>query len=256
MRRTIVLLVVLGVAATAVILAADAPYMGKWKLNPAKSQLTGETMAFDKMSSGELRFTSGGESYIFDLDGKDYPVPAGLMASWKAVDPSTWESTIRLNGRVSVIRRWSVRGAVLTAVGTRASTDGRTIEDTAMFTRISGGPGFLGIWRSSAVQAAGETLELSGDGSESITLKEPEHDFACNGRFDGKDYPASGRLASAKLSYSFTRTGPRSFRMLRKTDGRPVYVDELTVSEDGKTLTDLGTPTTKNEPTTAVYERQ
>ena len=39
-------------------------------------------------------------------------------------------------------------------------------------------------------------------------------------------------------------------------DGKLFYVDVLTLSGDGKTLTDEGNPAAAKEPVTAVYERQ
>ena len=44
--------------------------------------------------------------------------------------------------------------------------------------------------------------------------------------------------------------------MTTKLDGKPFYVEVLTLSADGNTLTDDGTPVSAKEPTKAVYEKQ
>jgi hypothetical protein len=48
---------VLGVVlltALTILGAADAPYIGKWKLNPAKSKLTGDIATLEKMPDGSI----------------------------------------------------------------------------------------------------------------------------------------------------------------------------------------------------------
>lgn len=42
----------LGLVAASVLSAADAPYIGKWKLDPAKSQFAGQTVLIEKTADG------------------------------------------------------------------------------------------------------------------------------------------------------------------------------------------------------------
>ena len=44
--------------------------------------------------------------------------------------------------------------------------------------------------------------------------------------------------------------------MTTKPNGKPFYVEVLTLSADGKTLTDEANPVAVKEPTKAVYEKQ
>ena len=62
--------------------------------------------------------------------------------------------------------------------------------------------------------------------------------------------------ADSKQTLTFEKTGPASLRITTKLNGKPIYIDDLTLSADGKTLTDDGNAVTVNEPTKAVFERQ
>jgi hypothetical protein len=59
-----------------------------------------------------------------------------------------------------------------------------------------------------------------------------------------------------KQTVAFEKSGVNSIKTTTKLDGKPFYVDVLTLSADGKTLTDDGNPVSGKEPTKAVYERQ
>ena len=78
---SICLFALLGAAAT--LVAADNPFAGTWKLNQAKSHMTGDTMKFADAGSGSIRMTAGGLSYTFKIDGKAYPTPYGYTVAWK-----------------------------------------------------------------------------------------------------------------------------------------------------------------------------
>jgi hypothetical protein len=54
--------------------ATDLPYAGKWKLNVARSDFGETTITFARTGSGQMQFTTAGQSYTFQVDGKDYPV--------------------------------------------------------------------------------------------------------------------------------------------------------------------------------------
>src|SRR4051812_46483718 len=86
---------------TAGSLWAQAPsFDGTWKLNIAKSQLTGQTVTFEKKPNGLLHFDSQGFAYDFDLEGKEHPTPDGGTTAWTQVNPTTLETTNRANGKV------------------------------------------------------------------------------------------------------------------------------------------------------------
>ena len=247
------LLIVLAVSPAT---ASDVTYFGKWKLNPSKSQLTDSIVTFEKSPSGDYRFDQGGFTYYFRLDGKEYPMPNGGTTSWKAVSADTWEATNRNKGNITATYKGSVKEDTLFFVMTIPQAGGKNITETSTSTRVSGGPGFLGKWREAKINAAETGLELTAKGGDGIEIRYPESKSECSGRFDGKLYPMTGTRDGSKSAMTFRKTGTFSFEVTAFLDGKPYYIDEFTVSSDGKVLSDNGTPTSKKEPTKAIYERQ
>ena len=75
-------------------------------------------------------------------------------------------------------------------------------------------------------------------------------------RFDGKDHGVTIGGAASKETWAFKWTTPTSFTVTVKLSGKPFYVDTMTLSDDGNTLTDEGHPVSANDAMKAVYERQ
>jgi hypothetical protein len=242
---------------TAGLLCAQAPsFAGTWKLNVAKSQLTGQTVSFEKKPDGLVRFDSQGFAYDFDLQDKEHPTPDGGTTAWKQVNPTTWDTTMRANGKVISTYRSVVKGDALAVTMRVPKADGTSSDMIMNWTRVSGGPGFFGKWKSTEVKGAPSTLQLSVDGTNGVSVKYPEMQMSCAGAFDGKDHPMMVAGAAVKQALVFERQGANAFKMTTKVDGKPYYTDVFTLSADGKTLTDDGLPVAANEPSKGVYERQ
>jgi len=236
--------------------AAQPSFAGTWKLNLVKSQLTGQTLSLEKAASGLLHFDTQGFAYDFDLSGKEFPAPDGSTVSFREVNPTTWEGTIKMNGKVIATYGLSLKGDTLSAVMKATKPEGGSMEQTALWSRVSGGPGFLGKWKSKEVKGAPTTLEIALEGANGITVKYPEFQVACKASFDGKDYPVNGAGANLKQTLAFEKSGANAIKMTTKLNGKPFYVDVFTLSADGKTLIDEGNPVAVKEPIKAVYERQ
>lgn len=73
---------------------------------------------------------------------------------------------------------------------------------------------------------------------------------------DGKDVAVTGPTVPADATISATRSGPRSLKLETKVKGKPMFRETYTVSADGKTLTDVGSPVPVKEPATLVYDKQ
>ncbi len=248
--------VTITLAAASVLAAADAPYIGKWKLNPDKSRLTGGTVTIEKTASGPMRFEMSGVSYTFNVDGREYPTPDGGTASWKAVNATSWEVTIRMNGKVAAVVKLSLEGNTLSVAAGVQKPDGGTIEQTSKFARASGGPGFLGKWRSTEVKAPAVSMELSPNGTDGLTLRFPEEGSTCIAKFDGNDYPVAGPFVGNKMSFSLKKIGAQSFEITEKLNGKAVFLDRISVSEDGRTLTIDSSSVAAKEALKIVYDRQ
>lgn len=250
--RTLALaLAICGVA----ILAAAASFSGTWKLNLAKSHFSEQTATISQGASGVNHFESGGVGNDFDLTGKEYPTPDGGTTSWRAIDSTTWDVTNRMHGKVIAVYRLSAKGDLLTASFKVTKPDGTTVEQNAVWQRVSGGPGLFGTWRVKEIKGAPTTLEITVSGN-TITMSYPEFQQTSTGSFDGKDYVLKTAGEDSKQTFAFEKTGANSFRLTTKLNGAPTYTDVFTLSADGKTLTDDGNAVSVNEPTKAIYDRQ
>src|SRR5215471_2537716 len=112
-RRRMICTFFLGIGAASLLSAADTSFSGTWKLNLEKSQLSGLTYTFSKNPSGTMHFDSAGFAFDFDLSGKEFPGPDGGKVSAKALSPTTWEFTVRENGKVIEKIRDTVNGNTL-----------------------------------------------------------------------------------------------------------------------------------------------
>jgi hypothetical protein len=136
-------LFLIGMCACGLGAAADAPYVGKWKMNVAKSNFGESTVTYEQLPSGEMKTTMDGQSYTFKTDGKDNMTPWGMTVAWKAVDAKAWEMTEKTNGKVTSTStlKLSEDGKMLTLDAQRVKGDGGTSKDSMTFQRVSGGPG-------------------------------------------------------------------------------------------------------------------
>ncbi len=243
--------------ASASILAADEPsFSGSWKLDLTKSQLQGQTMTLEKTASGLIHFDSEGFGYDFDLKGTQYPTPDGGTIAWVETTPTSWEATNWANGKVIGTYSMSLSGDSVTATMKLKKADGSTVEQSTTSTRVSGGPGFLGKWKSTEVKGAPTSVEIAIKGRNRITIKYPEFQQVCKARFNGKDYPVTEGGHVSKFTLAFENTGPSTMKITTKLNGAPFYVDVLTLSSDGQTVTDDGNAVSVDEPVKLVYERQ
>lgn len=253
---TVCLFALLGAAGS---VAAENPFAGTWKLNPAKSHLTGDTMEFADAGSGAIRGTVGGVSYTFKTDGKPSLIGGGYTVAWKPLDANTWEVTNKKDERVASVDTYKLSpdGKTINIESKGTKPNGESFNDTYVYERIAGQSGLLGTWKSTEVKSSfGALLEIKASGTDGLALSIPDFQITCNAKFDGKDYPATGPTIADAITLALTRTGPRSFKTLMKGNGTPLATDTYTVSADGKIMKSVSTPVGANESQTAIYERQ
>jgi hypothetical protein len=247
------------VGMTAVLMAADPPYAGSWKLNPAKSNFGDTTITYENMADGQIKVSAEGQSYMFKTDGKDYPTPWGNTAAWKAVDPSAWEVTGKVNGKVVSTSKMKLAadGKTMTVDSRVVNAAGVTSDNSAVYQRVSGGPGLAGKWQTKNVKiGAPGTMNLSPSGPDGLTLTFVEEKGTCTAKFDGKDHPATGPIWPSGWTCAIAKNGPTAFDVTWKKDGKVMFKDTFTPSPDGKTLTDVSSTPATSEKVTAVYDRQ
>jgi hypothetical protein len=246
---------VLALAVTSTLTAADPSFSGTWKLNLAKSQLSGTVYAIDRKPSGLMHYSGGGFEADFDLTGKEFTMPSGVSVIGKELSPTSWDLTFRMNGKVLSKSRMTVNGNSMTVASDATGPDGKSVQQNSTDTRVSGGPGFVGTWKSGEMKGASTTLRITMEGANGITLSYPEFQQNCAGGLDGKDYVVKQAGQASTFTNSFAKTG-NALTITTKLNGKPFAVDTFTLSSDGKTLTDDSTATATNEKTKSVYERQ
>jgi hypothetical protein len=245
----------LALLAPAMLPAQQPNFSGTWKLNFAKSQLSGTAYTFDKKPSGVWHYSGGGFDADFDLAGKEYTMPSGVSVTGKEVSPTSWHLAFRMNGKSISESKVTLSGDSLKWVSDVTSPDGKTVHQTSTDTRISGGPGFVGKWKSGNPQGESTTMKITTQ-ADGMTIEVPEFQQVVKGRFDGKDYPVMQAGQASKFTNSFAKGGADSFKIRTKLNGKLFAVDVYTLSADGKTLTDETTVTATNEKTKSVFDRE
>jgi hypothetical protein len=241
--------------------AANNPWIGTWKLDPAKSQFTGDTFTYSKAANGLLHFSDGStENFDFGVDGKEYKMPSGYTTSWTAAGPSGWDSTTTLEGKVldKVHRQLSADGKTLTITSTGTKPDGSSFADESVYTRVSGGSGLEGKWRSVKVKISSPSnfvMEASTPGSIKWVI--PDYKESAAGKADGSDLPVTGPTAPAGLTIAVKLDSPTKHSYIAKMNGKPVGYAVQTLAKDGTSFTEIDwSPGKESEKTTSVYVKQ
>ncbi|MCU1263550.1 MAG: hypothetical protein JWO80_6435 [Bryobacterales bacterium] len=249
----------IGICTCGLAAAFDAPYVGKWKMNVAKSDFGDTSVTYEQMSGGEMKTTMDGQSYTFKTNGEDTMTPWGMTTAWKAVDANTWETTDKTNGKVTGTSKLKLSpdGNMLTIDSKRVKGDGGTSRDSMTFQRVSGGPGLAGKWKTKNLKTSSpETLSLTQKGGDDLTISLGNEGGVCAAKFDGNDYPATGPVWPSGWTCVIAKNGPRDLDLTWRKDGKDMYKSTLAASADGKTLTETSSAAGANEKVTIVYDKQ
>jgi hypothetical protein len=248
---------VMGLCICGLSAAADPSYAGKWKMNVAKSNFGESTVTYESAPGGAIKMTMDGQSFTFPTDGKEVKTPWGMTMAVKSIDPKTWEMTEKTDGKVSFTGALKVSddGKSLSMAGKRKKADGSTSDESIAYTRVSGGPGLLGKWKTAKVNSSSpESLELTPR-PDGVKIAIGGDGGVCDAKFDGKDHVAKGTLWPAGWSCVVAKSG-NGLAVTWKRDGKDMYKINWMASADGKTLTEKGSAAGVGETFTVVYDRQ
>jgi hypothetical protein len=231
----LVLTATLTVFATAAV--AENPFAGTWKFDASKSKVTGHTVTFTTESAGTIQVTAEGQSYSFKPDGSAAKTPFGDTVVWTKIDDSTWKAVYTKDSTVLDTDIWKL------------AVDGKSAEVSST--------GLFAKWKSTKVSNnAPDTTVIEANGDDGIIWNIPEMKASLALKFDGKDVAPTGPTVPDGFTLSAKRISPREFAIEEKINGKAVWKGTNTVSADGKTLTQVGSPAGVSEPTTAVYQKQ
>lgn len=237
-------------------LAADLPYVGKWKTNLAKSDFGQTFITFTSLPGGEWQSTAFGVTYKFKMDGHDYSDSMGGTVAWKAVDSSTWEAVAKGNGKVTETDTYKLgaAGKTLTDTVKEMKADGGSVDSTTVYERASGGPSLAGSWKTKKVSGGAGMMELAASGTDGLVYKDLDQGMSCDVKLDGKDYPCSGPMLPPGFTAAM-KNAAGSLDLTVKKDGKPFFKSAYTVTADGKMMTETGAAAAGGDKFKIVFDR-
>jgi hypothetical protein len=233
------------------IVAAQSPFDGTWKSTRAVPAQVQKMSIVIELKDGIFQLTNtGGTKINIKADGTDQPVQGNSNTDTmavKVVDDKTVEITGKKDGKILSSSRNTVSADGKTNTMEYLNPDGK-VRNQATYTRAAAGP-------PGSHATSGTWLPPAGPSSIAVTvtykstpdglMMMPSRGVSWDAKFDGKDYPLKAadntpeefkkRLASATIS--LTKVNERSIDVTRKNDGKIMFVEHMTVSADGKTLT-------------------
>jgi len=257
MFKRAVLLLPLACLTANVACAVDDPMLGVWKLNPEKSTLIDE-MKVASLGGNKYSFDfGGGTPEIIVADGTDQPGLAGTTLAVTAVSPEAWKVVRKKEGRVEIVGNWTLsnEGTVLRDDYTEFSDNGKTMHVLYLYDRRGSGEGFAGDWISKSAQMnTSYVVQVRAYEGDGLSIIHPAEGTTTNVKLDGRDYPNVAR--GRNFMSSGQRVDARTVVLTNKIGGKTLSTTEISVSEDGKTLTmRIHTPR-RSEPNVLVFERQ
>jgi hypothetical protein len=259
MKRLALTLILLA-GCTGSALAADSPFAGNWKLNVEKSKLTGDTFTYSATSTGYHYSNGATLDYDFAVDGKDYPVIADRTVAWTKSGDNAWDTVFK-NGKGTVLskghRVLSKDGKRLTITYTSYRPDGTTGEGTDEYVRVSAGKGLLGKWKDVKSKEASISMVIAVPAPGQVAIEYPSYKQTVAGPADGTPIAVNGPTVAPGVFRSYKATGPNKWTYTTTINGKEWRDGVLSVSADGKTLTDTSwVPGKASEKEVDLYERQ
>jgi hypothetical protein len=244
---------------SATALAVDDSFVGKWKLNPDKSQFNGLQYKIEDAGSGQYRFVFGDDVETLTLDGKGHVTKYGDTWSIKATGPNSWDSTTERDGKVTSKSKWTVSAdnQTFTSTDENMRPDGSTGKTEAIFKRTGGTSGLVGTWQTTSVKVLSPSsitiAKWQGDGySRTSAVFKETLEF----KLDGKEYTPKGPRVPKGVTVTAKKIDANSMELTYKLNGKTTETDKLEVSADGKTLTQTVAYAGVSKPEIDVWNRE
>ena len=237
-----------------------SPWNGTWKLDRAKSHLTGSTYTFSKGSDGMWTESYGTLSVNFAPDGKPYPVfDQDHTMTVTMPDAHTQRMVNQQKGQTT-----SVATAILSADGnsikeTELDTrpDGTTYTASETDKRVGTGEGFLGTWSSEKVASTGNSPMTIVASSENITFTTPAEKYTLTAKLDGSPATPASPGTPAGLTISYKKASDSRLDWTATLNDKVVQQGYDELAANGKSFTTtawlIGN---ESEKTTSFYARQ
>jgi hypothetical protein len=261
MRTTLIICALLALPCAAAH-AADSPWNGTWKLDVAKSHLTGQTFTYSERPGGMLHYDDGSSvEFDFGLDGKEYKTFTNRTTAWTAAGKNSWDTIARADGKVRAKGHivLSEDGKTLSMTYTGTRPDGQDFHEEDVFSRVSGTDGLIGTWRSTKVTGPNQplTFVISSPAAGVLHYDIPDMKASAEGPADGKDYPITGPTVPPGATIAWKLLNPTKIHYTIKIGGKPDGIGVQTIAADGGSFTDSSwNPGRESEKTTSIYVKQ
>jgi hypothetical protein len=239
--------------------AASDPFIGTWKLNPSRSQLTDE-MKVQALGANKYAFDFGGGKPIpVVADGTDQPGNFGISLAVTVEGPHTWKVVRKKDGRLLISATWELSkdGSTLTDHFTGYQANGSMMRLDYVYMRSGGGSGFAGTWDSTKekVNSAFE-VQIRPYQDNGLSFVNPAQESTQNMEFDGKDYPNRGPNVVAGSASSGHRVNESTLEIADKMNGKITDTRQLKLSPNLKTLTMTVRLIGRSKPNILVFDRE
>ncbi len=243
--------------AAAPCFAAGSKWDGTWKLDPAKSKMTGSTVTITQ-NGNMYTLDTGSFKFSFACDGKDYNFLPDRTVSCTGAGNS-YSLVFKIKGKVesTTKRTISADGKTLTDVTTGTRPDGTSYTDHETDTRVGSGSGMVGTWKETAIKNSAPNIIVLKVNGDVLHYENPGYKDTSDAKLDGTPGPITGPTAPAGLMVSNKSDGPDKVLTIVTLNGKELGRDVMTLSADGKTIVDVSwTPGKESEKQTYVYEKQ
>jgi len=242
------------------VAAAESPWDGTWKLNPAKSKLTGYTFSYKALPGGKLQYNNGAEIAItFACDGKPYTTIGASTVVCTTPSSAEYDYTFATSGKTlqTSVLKLSPDGKTIDQTDKNIHPDGTASTDSTTYTRIAGDTGLVGTWKQTEVKINAPDAFTYKTFDGGVDIAYPSYKQSIHLTFDGKPSTFEGPTVSPGSTVTAVSAGPLSYTETDKIGTKVVGLSKTTVSADGKTMTTVSwDPGKESEASTYVYEKQ
>jgi len=239
--------------------AADSPWVGTWKFDPAKSNITGDTFTISKTKSGLYHFSDGSTvKFDFGVDGKEYKSAYNHTTIWTKAGENAWDSVTKADGKElwKIHRKLSADGKMqeLTISGTKP--DGSSYSDKVEYTRVTGTGGLVGKWQSTKADVSSPDSWVISATAEGMRWESPGQKQVVAGKA-GVDLPVTGPTTPPNMTFNYKLKSPKQLSYVVKFNGKPDTYGVQTLAADGRSYKDVSwNPGKENEKSTSVFIKQ
>ena len=241
-------------------LAADSPFDGTWKLNPAKSKLSGESYTVSMKADGMFHFSAGGAiMYDYACDGKPYPAMADRTISCTTSADGVTDYTFKIGDRTLRTMHEVIAADGKTLVETHVSyrPDGSSSTGESTYVRTAGTTGPVGTWKDVKAESTNASVMKIKVSGASMHVEEPSYSESYDAKLDGTPATVSGPTVPKGAAMALTKESGTKLRYKEMLNGTLLVEGTQAVSADGMVLTEEEwIPGRESEKAVLVYEKQ